>query len=99
MKKTQIVKTRIKSTTLPSHADPYDDLHMFDPAAMAWTDITRNVSGSMPSPRAYHGFTAAGGWLYVHGGVNEKGDLFGGGGGCVEDGVSRHKIWRSSRFL
>ena len=48
---------------------------MFDPATMAWTDLTSNLSGSLPSPRAYHGFTAAGGRLYVHGGDGEYGDV------------------------
>ena len=90
MKKIKIVKTRIKSTTLPSHADLYKDLHMFDPAVMAWTDLTRNFSGTAPSPRAYHGFTAAGGWLYVHGGWGENGDVCRGAGF-----LDYQKIWLS----
>ena len=52
------------------------DLHMFDPASMAWTDLTFNVSGIAPSRRYGHGFTAAGGWLYVHGGFGAYGDAF-----------------------
>ena len=74
--KFKITKTRIKPTALPSHADIYADLHMFDPAAMAWTDLTLDVSGAPPSPRGFHGFTAAGARLYVHGGFGEIGDVY-----------------------
>ena len=52
------------------------DLHMFDPVAMAWTDLFYHASGTLPSPRHAHGFTAAGGWLYVHGGFGDIGDEF-----------------------
>ena len=79
--KIKIIKTRIKSAALPYHADVYDDLYMFDPVAMAWMDLTHNVSGTAPSPRAYHGFTLALGRLYVHGGWSEFGDVCRGGGG------------------
>ena len=44
------------------------DLHVYDPVAMAWTDLSAAASGTLPSPRAGHGFTAAGGKLYLHGG-------------------------------
>ena len=46
------------------------DLHVYDPVAMAWTDLSAAASGTPPSPRAGHGFTAAGGKLYVHGGCD-----------------------------
>ena len=46
----------------------FGDLHVYDPAAMAWTNLSAAASGTPPSPRAYHGFTSAGGLLYVHGG-------------------------------
>ena len=49
------------------------DLHVYDPVAMAWTDMSAAVSGTPPSPRYNHGFTSTGGRLYVHGGVNEAG--------------------------
>jgi hypothetical protein len=52
------------------------DLHVYDPAAGAWTDLSAALSGTPPSPRYIHGFTSAGGKLYVHGGVG-----FGGEGG------------------
>ena len=49
------------------------DLHVYDPVAMAWTDLSAAASGTPPSPRYGHGFTAAGDKLYVHGGVGHSG--------------------------
>jgi hypothetical protein len=46
------------------------DLHMYDPAAGAWTDLSAALSGTPPSPRIGHGFTSAGGKLYVLGGCD-----------------------------
>ncbi len=44
-----------------------DDLYSFDPATMVWTMLL--AAGSVrPSARSFHGFTSAGGKLYVHGG-------------------------------
>ena len=51
----------------------FDDLYMFDPVAMPWTNLSSNVSGIAPSPRYGHGFKAAGAQLYVHGGFGEAG--------------------------
>ena len=48
-----------------------DDLHMYDPAAAAWTDLSAALNGTPPSPRYGHGFAAAGGKLYVHGGAGQ----------------------------
>ena len=56
------------------------DLHVYDPAAMAWTDLSAAASGTPPSARAYHGFTSAGGKLYVHGGIDGSGEYQGRGG-------------------
>jgi hypothetical protein len=42
-----------------------NDLHVYDPAVGAWTDLS---AARPPSPRYHHGFTSAGGKLYVHGG-------------------------------
>jgi hypothetical protein len=53
----------------PSCADT-NDLHVYDPAAGAWTDLSAALSGTPPSPREGHGFTSAGGKLYVHGGFD-----------------------------
>jgi hypothetical protein len=51
----------------PSCAGLLKDLHVYDPASEAWTDLSAALSGTPPSPRAGHGFTSAGGKLYVHG--------------------------------
>ena len=46
-----------------------NDLYSFDPANMSWSLLSA-APGSNPPPsaRAGHGFTSAGGKLYVHGG-------------------------------
>ena len=90
--KFKITKTRIKSAVLPSRAGFNDDFHMFDPASRVWTELTSDVSGSLPSPRGSHGFTAAGARLYVHGGWGEIGDVCRGGGGWSRWGISNQKI-------
>jgi hypothetical protein len=65
----------------PSCAGDLNDLHVYDPAAGAWTDLSAALSGTPPSPRGGHGFTSAGGKLYVHGGSDDSGE---GGAGRVE---------------
>ncbi len=65
-----------------------EDLYSFDPVTMAWTTIVASSiylrpllgypfeSGSddgRPIPRSFHGFTSAGGKLYVHGGESNRG--------------------------
>jgi hypothetical protein len=47
-----------------------DDLHSFDPINMTWTLLSAAEDGARPSARRSHGFTSAGGKLYVHGGYN-----------------------------
>jgi hypothetical protein len=47
---------------------------VYDPAARAWTDLSAALSGTPPSPRTYHGFTSAGGKLYMHGGYGDSGE-------------------------
>ncbi len=49
-----------------------DDLHSFDPATMTWTLLSAANDTRRPSARAEHGFTSAGGLLYVHGGYRYK---------------------------
>ncbi len=44
----------------------FDDLHVFDPATLKWTLISADAP--RPSARHSHGFTSAGGKLYVYGG-------------------------------
>ena len=70
-----------------SRAVDLGDLHVYDPVAMAWTNLSAAASGTPPVPRYWHGFTTVGGRLYVHGGLGDDGDFFffffflGGGGG------------------
>ncbi len=53
-----------------------DDLHSFDPATRTWTLLSAANDTRRPSSRAFHGFTSAGGLLYVHGGYsNNEGDV------------------------
>jgi hypothetical protein len=54
---------------------------VYDPAAGAWTDLSAALSGTPPSPRREHGFTSAGGKLYVYGGRGDSGE---GGAGRFE---------------
>jgi hypothetical protein len=62
-----------------------NDLHAFDPATMAWTNLSA-AAGTPPTPRFVHGFACAAGKLYVHGGydvsgVSEEGKVGSWGGG------------------
>ena len=50
-----------------------NDLWMFEPTAMAWTNLTAFFQGTPPSERDSHGFTSAAGKLYVHGGSDFAG--------------------------
>jgi hypothetical protein len=51
-------------------AGELSDLFSFDPATMAWTLLSAADDARRPSARDNHGFTSAGGLLYVHGGWN-----------------------------
>jgi N-acetylneuraminic acid mutarotase len=51
-----------------NYAVPADDLYSFDPVALKWTDLSASVAGTRPKARSEHGFTSAGGRLYVFGG-------------------------------
>jgi hypothetical protein len=51
-------------------ADYRNDLHSFDPANMTWSLLSAAAGSSGPAARWGHGFTSAGGKLYVHGGYN-----------------------------
>jgi hypothetical protein len=60
----------IQNYATPS-AGYLDDLHSFDPATMTWTLLSAAAdSAPAPSARYGHGFTSAGGKLFVHGGYN-----------------------------
>ena len=54
------------------------DLHVYDPAAMAWTELSAASSGTPPSARAFHGFASTVGKLYIHGGSNNGSEYDGG---------------------
>ena len=45
-----------------------NDLHVYNPTARSWIELTSKTSGTLPMPRWRHGFTAADGKLFVHGG-------------------------------
>ncbi len=49
-----------------------DDLYSFDPASLTWTLLSDAATGARPSARSWHGFTSAGGKLYVHGGMTAQ---------------------------
>ena len=57
----------------PPSAGYLGDLHSFDPATMTWALLSAADDARRPSARTRHGFTSAGGLLYVHGG--SPGDL------------------------
>ncbi len=63
----------------PLSAGRLDDLHSFDPANMTWTRLSAANDAGRPSARSGHGFTSAGGLLYVHGGFDASGELRGPG--------------------
>lgn len=57
----------------PPSAGRLGDLHSFDPATMTWTPLSPADDPRRPSARSFHGFTSAGGLLYVHGGLSDAG--------------------------
>ena len=77
----------------------FDDLYSFDPAAMKWTRLSTNNDTQRPSGRYRHGFTGAGGRLYVHGGQSKtvgESEVMDRGSRTVRDGGRR---WRRHRAL
>ena len=56
-------------------AGDLNDLHAYDPVARAWTNLSTPAAGAAPSRRDSHGFTPAGGVLYVHAGQGPDGML------------------------
>jgi hypothetical protein len=49
-----------------------NDFHAYNPATLTWFDLSDNALGTPPTVRHRHGFTSAGGKLYLHGGINEQ---------------------------
>ncbi len=45
-----------------------NDFRVYNPASMTWFDLSSHALGTPPIARYGHGFTSAGGKLYVHGG-------------------------------
>ena len=50
-----------------------NDLHVYDPGSMGWTDLSTPVSGTAPAPRNALGFAAIEDRLYVFGGSGDAG--------------------------
>ena len=69
-----VTPPHVPSVDIQHSAGYLQDLHVYDPATMAWTDLSATTSGTPPFARAYHGFTSAGGKLYVHGGEGDNGE-------------------------
>ena len=49
-----------------------NDFRVYNPASMTWFDLSGHALGTPPTARFGHGFTSAGGKLYVHGGYSES---------------------------
>lgn len=45
-----------------------NDLHRFDTATSAWSEVTLAAGSPVPPARSYHAMAAAGGKLYLFGG-------------------------------
>ena len=50
-----------------------NDLLVFNPATLAWADLSFVTRGPTPSQRYGHGFQTAGGLLYIFGGQSDAG--------------------------
>jgi hypothetical protein len=57
-------------------ADNLNDLHQYDPETRTWTEIFQSVFNFQLLPRNAHGFTSAGGKLFVQGGWSGSGAIF-----------------------
>jgi hypothetical protein len=75
-----------KLTGLRFRAVYLDGLFSFDPATMTWTRLAA-AAVSQPSARSRHGFTSAGGRLYVYGGNSGSGIPFERVGGYSPTGL------------
>ncbi len=52
----------------------FEDLYVLDLSLMTWSDISSELQGQPPSPRALHSFVAAGGRIYIFGGIGLRGN-------------------------
>ena len=65
---------RRRAPILTSRPGYLADLLVYDPARKSWTDLSVPAAGVAPPGRAWHGFTAAGGRLYVYAGWKGSGE-------------------------
>ena len=63
----------IRSPPPSQYAGYDDDLFSFNIDTKVWTSLSYAKDSTWPSGRSSHGFTSAGGKLYVHGGYNTEG--------------------------
>jgi hypothetical protein len=49
----------------------FNDLYVYDPSNTTWTNLSAPTYGTPPAGRYGHGFTSAGGKLYVHAGTSD----------------------------
>ncbi len=68
-------RSRFRPATVA--ADPTNDFHAYNPATVTWFDLSGHALGTPPTARFGHGFTSAGGKLYVHGGSKDHGEHLG----------------------
>jgi hypothetical protein len=69
-------RSRFQLTLIACAGNFLNDLHVYDPVGGAWTDLSGAVSGSRPTVRMLHGFTSAGGRLYIFGGKDAQGESY-----------------------
>jgi hypothetical protein len=81
----------------PLSAGLLDDLYSFDPADMTWTQLSAADDAVRPSARSGHGFTSAGGRLYVHGGIEFIGEIMLRGRNKERDRDRENEIERSRK--
>ena len=62
----------------------YNDVRVFNASASAWTEL--RAAGETPLARAFHGFAAAGGSLYLFGGH-----------GPISEGCAEHEQGEAGR--
>jgi hypothetical protein len=70
----QSVLPHLTPSILAEHPGYLSDLQVYDPAHNAWTDLSVPAGGVPPPGRAWHGFTTAGGRLYVYAGWKGSGE-------------------------
>ncbi len=67
-------------------------LNVLDTSKHRWSDLSGTIHGEQPTPRYSHGFTSAGGKLYLHGGIGNE------GAGTVPPIPSANPYWSLHSF-